>query len=230
MGNHEPTTDLAAICKEVGHMLYDNNHHHSCIFGSALLTNVLYRLGYFDAYPLTVGVRIHNRLFRKWVDAHGFPKDEASAAACDAAGGLDIIVGKGAEGFISADRWAGHLAVVIPNHFGDRHALCDLTIGQANRADWEVDLPPMCLRVSDDFVAGRRPFKTEVKECWIIYEAFPEDHSYSKGNDWLAMEGLDEATSNVAVIKLNRKSESRLVRGKLLLGCGSQGSGAVGRS
>lgn len=197
MGNHEPTTDLAAIFKEVGRMLYATNNHHSCIVGSVLLTKVLHRLNYSDAYPLNVEVRIHNRLFQKWVDAHDFPKDEASAAACDAAGGLVIIVGKGAEGFISADRWPGHLAVVVPKHFGDHHALCDLTIGQANRPDWEVDLPPMCFRVSDDFVAGRRPFQKVVNGSLVIYKAFPKDHSYSEASDWLAMEGLDEATSKV---------------------------------
>jgi len=125
----------------------------------------------------TYGVQLHAR---RSGDVFGLPSDRRSGVW-----------------FISADRWAGHLAVIIPNHFGDRHALCDLTIGQVNRADWEVDLPPMCLRVSDDFVAGRRPFKTVVKGSLVTYEAFPEDHSYSKGSDWLEMEGLDETTSNV---------------------------------
>lgn len=196
MSDHDSMTDLAAICEEVGRMLYDFDSHQSCITGSALLTKVLHCLEYSNAYPLTVRVKIFNRAFQEWVHSNGGPKHEASAAACEAAGGFAITVGKGAE--VSADQWAGHLAVVVPKCIGDRHALCDLTIEQANRPEWEIELPSlMCLKVNDDFAAGKRPFQFEVNGSLVIYEAFPDDHSYSIGRNWLAIGGIDEAASCV---------------------------------
>ncbi len=198
MGSHVAVRDLEAICGEVGRILYENGHHHSCIVGSALLLQVLHGLGYSEAYPLTVGVQICNRKFQQWVEQHGSPNDEASSAACNEMGGVEIIIGKEGEGLIAADRWAGHLAVAIPNHFGDRHALCDLTIGQANRPEWEVQLPPLiCLRVRDDFVSGASPFQTVINGSLVIYNALPDDRSYSEGRDWLAIDGLDTASSIV---------------------------------
>lgn len=55
----------------------------------------------------------------------------------------------------------------------------------------------LCLNVGDDFLTGRSQSSIMFREIKITYEACPEDHSYSKGGDWLAKTGLDEAATYV---------------------------------
>ena len=163
----EPYEVLQKISDEVFADLECRGLHHSCIEGSALLTSVLRMMGFVDAYPLTVGVAIFNKANQDWVKAHGAPADEASCRACDAAGSMTIVIGKGTEHLVSEDRWAGHLAVVVPAVFGDRHALLDLTIVQAQRPEWDIVLKPLCLRVRDQVVAGKDPGKVVVN-CGLL--------------------------------------------------------------
>lgn len=188
---------LQRISDEVFDDLECRGLHHSCIEGSALLTSVLRRVGFVDAYPLTVGVTIFNKAHQDWVKAHGAPTDEASCRACDAAGSMTIVIGKGAEHMVSEDRWAGHLAVVVPAVFGDRHALLDLTIVQAHRPEWGIVLQPLCLRVRDQFVSGKDPGNFLVNGRLLRYTAYPDDHSYSDTGDLMAIARLEQAAAKI---------------------------------
>lgn len=98
---------------------------------------------------------------------------------------------------VAADRWPGHLVVVVPRVFEDRNALLDLTIVQAHKPEWDISLQPLCLRVNDDFVCGRTPHNGKVNGSLVIYDAYPDDHSYNDDGNWMAIKGLDEAASNV---------------------------------
>ena len=197
MDIHESARHLGAISDEVSRELAENGLEYHCIHGSALLTRVLHQIGFPDAYPLTVGVRIFNSPYQQWAERHGSPEDEAAAKACGDYGGAAILLGKGTEGMVPEERWAGHLVVIVPGAFDDRHALLDLTIVQAHKPDWGIELQPLCLRVSDQFVSGRIPYKGRVNGSLLIYDAYPNDHSYNDDGDWMAITGLDEATSSV---------------------------------
>lgn len=190
---------LGTICDEVSRKLADNNLAHACIHGAALLTMVLRRVGFHDSYPLTVGVRIFNSAYQRWVESHGAVKDDAAAEACADAGGAMILLGKGTDGMVPETRWPGHLVVVVPRAFGERHAALDLTIVQAHKPEWNITLRPLAIAVRDPFVSGVAPHKVIVNGALLIYDAYPEDHSYNEDGKWLEIRGIEEAAD--AVIK-----------------------------
>lgn len=158
--------------------------HHSCIFAGAVLTEVLHRRGYPAAYALTVRAQIFNPVLTAWVKEHGFPSDPDSQDRCDAAGGRMIGLGVGPVGSLPPGRWAGHLVVTVPNLFGDRHAISDITITQACKPDWGIEFPTILFRVPDTFLTGETEFKAAANGSLIVYKAFPEDRSYDKSTHW----------------------------------------------
>ena len=176
--------------------LDDYGFRHHCIEASALLTRVLHGAGMPKAYPLTVGVRLINEAFRRYVDAHGMPHDEAGGKACYDAGGPTIILGKDAPE-VPEENWTGHLVVIVPDAFGEKHALLDPTITQANWPEFGIVLPSLCLKVTEDFVLGGRPANFEINKTLLIYSAYPDDRSYNDHGDCMKKEGLDEAASIV---------------------------------
>lgn len=196
MNSRETESALAAIMPEVRRMLEEHDMHHSCIDAGALLTKVLQEVGFLNAYRLTVNVRIINEAFRQYVDTYGFPSDEASGKACDDAGGATIILGKEATE-IPKGNWPGHLTVIVPSAFDTKHALLDPAITQANWPEFGIVLPPLCLKVTDDFVSGGRSASFEVNNTLLIYDAYPNDRSYNDDGDCMAKEHFDIAVSIV---------------------------------
>ena len=158
--------------------------HHSCILTSAVLTDVLQRKGQPNAFTSTVRAQILNPSFTKWVKQFGFPTDPASQEKCDQAGGRLIGLGSGKPKEMPKGVWAGHACVIIPGLFGDKHAMSDVTITQACKSDWGVELPPLFVRVSEEFVRGEKEFKGDVNGCLVIYKAFPDDHEFEIGPLW----------------------------------------------
>jgi hypothetical protein len=80
--------------------------------------------------------------------------------------------------------WPGHVAVIVPGVFGDRHAMSDMTITQAEKVDWQIHLQPLIAPVSDAFVTGDKEFKPEVNGCLIVYKAFPADRDFEGSVLW----------------------------------------------
>src|SRR5262249_33605690 len=117
-----------AVHDELGRI----GEQHSCIFASAVLVEVLHRVGYPAVHPLTVRALIFNREFVEWEKVYGRPTDPVDLARCQAAGGRMIGLGAGPAEAAPPGRWAGHLAVVLLNLFGDRHGLSDITVTQAD--------------------------------------------------------------------------------------------------
>lgn len=167
----------------------------SCISCAGILLRVLHRLGYEEALPLTVRVQIWNKAYTDWFQTHGDPEGNPEAVErCNAKGGLRIFVGVGED---SEGGWPGHLVVILPNAFGDQHALLDFTIVQANQPAFDVVLQPACLKVSSEFVSGEKPFLTGHNGCMLGYKPFPDDESYTETEAWTRTEGLDDAAANV---------------------------------
>jgi hypothetical protein len=157
---------------------------HSCIFAGALLAKVLNRLNMGEAHPLTVRAFIMNPQLLEWVKANGFAFNSENEKKWTALGGHGITLGYGPEGSLPADRWMGHLAVILPNLFGDRHAMFDLTAPQATKPDWGINLAPVIVRVPESFVRGETEFKAPANGSMVIYKAFPDDHSYTESKLW----------------------------------------------
>lgn len=196
MNLQEAANDLGDIMDQVRIMLCEHGMHHSCIDAAALLTKVLHRVGKSKAYRLTVNVRLINAAFQRYVEAHGFPQDEATARDCNDAGGATIILGRDAPE-IPEGNWPGHLVVIVPYAFGDRHALLDPSITQAEWPEFGITLRPLCLRVGDEFVKGKKEAKFKVNGTLMIYDAYPDDHTYNDDGDCMEKDGIDMAVALV---------------------------------
>jgi len=172
--------------------LRDYGFEGHCIEASSLLMKVLHGLGLTNSYRLTVGVRLINEALRLYVAEHGMPHDEATGKACDDAGGATVILGRDAPE-VPEGTWKGHLTVIVPNAFGPKHALLDPTITQANWPEYGIEVPPLCLKVTDDFLSGEREAKFDICETLLIYSAYPDDVTYEARGDCMQNEGFDEA-------------------------------------
>lgn len=175
-------------------VLEEYGFHHHCIEGAALVMAVLHKLGLTDAYRLTVRVVISNAAHVRFLKEHGTPVDDAMINAYNDAGGAQVQLGYEEAG---PDRWAGHLCVIVPNGFGDKHALLDPTIPQASQPDWGIQVPPVCLKAADDFVGGQRIAPFQIGEAVLAYEAFPNDQSYNQWGDRLDSLGFEDAVRDV---------------------------------
>lgn len=184
------------IMPEVRYMLEEHGMQHSCIDAASLLTKVLHTVGISNAYRLTVNVQAVNEAFRRYVDTYGPPADEAAHQACFDAGGAIAVVGRDATD-IPKGNWAGHLTVIVPGAFGDKHALLDPSITQADWPEFGIVLQPLCLRADQDFVSGMRSARYEIGNVLLIYDAYPDDHSYNDGCDCMVKDGIDTAVALV---------------------------------
>ena len=108
------------------------------------------------------------------------------------------MVAIGAGGAVSTDKqWAGHLVVVLPQFFDDRHAFCDLTVTQASKQEWGINLMPVFVRVPTTFVTGETEFQAPVNGSLIIYKAFPKDKSFEAASVWKNTAYQDLAVKNI---------------------------------
>ena len=159
--------------------------HHSCIFASAVLSEVFRRRGFPRACALKVWVKILNPALIAWSEEHGFPSTREEVRRSDKARGSTIWLGILPPGrSMPNGAWVGHIAVVVPNAFGDRHALCDITITQINKPDWGIELPLLVIRVPEDFVKGERGFSVDVNGCRLNYMALPNDQEFKNFSAW----------------------------------------------
>ena len=187
---------LSAIVPETVRMLAEHGFQSHCIEGAALLTKVLRKVSISGTQHLTVGVKILNPAYREFVKRHGVPQNEASKTAFNDSGAAAVVLGKDAAE-VPEGNWPGHLVVIVPGAFGEKHALLDPTITQADKPDWGIHLKPLCLAVSDDFVSGRRPAEFEVNGSLLRYTSYPDDHSYGDWSHFMAREDIDRAASEV---------------------------------
>jgi hypothetical protein len=175
-------------------VLSEYGFHDHCLEGAALLMAVLHKLGLTDAYRLTVRVTVSNAAHVRFIKEHGVPSDDATANAYNDAGGAQVQLGYEEAG---PDRWAGHLCVIVPNGFGEKHALLDATISQVSQPEWGIQVPPLCLKAADDFVLGQRIAPFQIGEAVLAYEAFPDDKSYNQWGDRLHSPGFEDAVHEV---------------------------------
>jgi hypothetical protein len=60
----------------------------------------------------------------------------------------------------------------------------DLTITQASKPDWQIEMRPLIVVVSEAFVRGEKEFNADVNGCLVIYKAFPADRAFEKSPLW----------------------------------------------
>lgn len=200
------TTDRSKRLNDISEFVFNDlalrGMHRSCIHGSALFLRVLHEAGFPEAYPLTVGVAIFNDASQKHLNTHGMPKDDEGFRLFNEAECIFVAVGLGSTTTLEGkEGWDGHLVVVIPNIYGDRHAVIDLTIVQVDMPHWNISMDPMGLVVGDAFVTGASPSLFKRNGITFQYQARPDDRSYAEERELFAIEGLKQAAANL-VMKL----------------------------
>lgn len=188
---------MERIRVEVLRELQHYGEHNSCITMSVVITKVLRMTGYEAAYPLSVRVSIYNQASIEWMEQYGVPTDRRAWDQMVEAGGAQAYIGFTPERLLPQNHWTGHLAVVVPNLFDTRHGLIDSTISQANKREWGINLVPVVLKVSDEFVAGAKPVLTRIGSCRVLYEAIPSDQSYNRNCHWTQLPMLDTIAARI---------------------------------
>jgi hypothetical protein len=182
---------LSPIVEYVDGVLQEIQCSRACVAASAILLKVLERHNYPGVYPLSVRAEIMNPGMHDYVQRHGRPGREETNAELQASGAICSGIGHP-----PGAAWSGHMGIVIPNR-GDGQAFIDMTVGQANVPERGINLGALCLLVGDDFVAGKQPHSEMVRGCHLTYTAYPADHGYDTGTNWMKMTGLDRAVQMV---------------------------------
>ena len=151
----------------------------SCIASCAALLDVLHRLGYDKAYPLTVEARVLNPVATRHAERCGWMPDGSEAPK----GSVIADIGPEAAD-VGPHHWAGHLVVIVPNLLGERHVLLDPTIMQANKPGTGINLPAISVTVRDDMISGEKLRQLSANGSTVFYRFRPTDHSYRDKSGW----------------------------------------------
>ena len=153
----------------------------SCIMAASVLLRVLHLKGLKGAYPLTVKPRIFNPKYTARLESEPLLSASEIKNGLKEDGCAMVAIGHG-EG--SKDQWPAHLVVVIPQALKGKDAICDLTITQANKPDWDIQLGQIMVGVRDSFINGTEAFGVTINGCRVIYKAFPDDISFKGTPIW----------------------------------------------
>lgn len=166
----------------------------TCILHTRVAVDILRELG-VTARPLAARVMVFNAKFAEETRRLGhFPLqgDDLSPEA------WNVVIGYGTDP--SADRpgFDGHLLAVV----NERWAL-DLTIDQASRPKYGIELAPHFWAVDQRFLRGEAPDIFEAGGSYVRYEADPDERGFLHAGDW----------KNISVIDSHRINPTRaLVR------------------
>ncbi len=159
----------------------------SCVQASTILAEVLKRTGFPEAFPLTVSVTAVNtpmakRLYER-SDSSVLP-DEGAFENGEYAAVIDM------DDPVEGRQWPGHLVVIVPNYFRERHAMIDVTIGQLNAPDKGVVLEPLTVPVEEAFVKGSARHTEFVGSNALFYQSHPADTTWQDSDGSMRRAGL----------------------------------------
>lgn len=151
----------------------------SCIASTAIGIDVLGDLG-IAASPLPVRTLIFNEAFANRIENGAtFPKTQKEVIAWSKADGsysIGIGVGTGLPG-----KWPGHLVILAEGEH-----LIDLSIDQASRPKYSINLKPIAITVGEDFLVKKQPLVIKLHGCIIrIDHLHPQNNDFLKSPDWV---------------------------------------------
>lgn len=174
---------IEQIAASVRTALEANTEEHSCILAANVLLDVLKHDGWGNAYPLSVKVMIFNELATKKVQATGLPNGQELIEKWADEGCRFVCLGHGNQP-PSPGLWSGHLVVIVPGMFDSKHCMIDLTVSQANKPEWKINVSPIILKISERFTAGEQDAALSKHGCLILYKARLDDTSYESTTNW----------------------------------------------
>jgi hypothetical protein len=147
----------------------------SCIISTAVALDVLQHFG-FHACPLSVRTTIYNAAAVDCMKKRLLPRPDQIKEWADKYGSWTVGIGFGERQ--SPAKWPGHLVALHED------TLIDLSLDQATRPKYEMNLTPMFGKTSLAFVEGDEK-EVWIKEdgCVITYQR-TYNESFSKSPDW----------------------------------------------
>lgn len=146
----------------------------SCIASTAVGVDVLNHLGIF-AEPLPVRTLIFNAPFANRISNEKLVNFDQVENWTKEDGSYSVGIGLGSK---QPNKWAGHLVVLVEKKF-----LLDLSIDQANRSQYNINLEPFCIEVDKKFLTGSAKV-FELKECVVSIEILL-NNGYISSPDWI---------------------------------------------
>ena len=143
--------DWKKLIQTIIYELEQSGESNSCIITAAVLIKVLRLKGIKGAYPLTVRVKIFNPKYTDRINKEPPPNSLEVKYGMSSNGWALVAIGGKLK---TKGLWPAHLIVIIPQAIKHRDALCDLTITQANKPEWNISLAPIIMGVNDSFIKG----------------------------------------------------------------------------
>jgi hypothetical protein len=156
----------------------------ACIAATRVAVSCLRAFG-VPAEPVPVSVVIFNPPYLARVRAGGaVATREEIVALFDVDGSW--TVGVGTPGEERPGRYAGHLVAGFPA--AGRYWVMDLSLGQANRPQYGINLGPQLVGLPADFTAGRGRSWGVINGSAVGYAPAPEATGYLASPDWVRRE------------------------------------------
>lgn len=151
----------------------------SCIPTTRVLVDALRQCG-VPARPLVVTAEVVNAAYLSVSKRLRRPlRDAAEAQGYVKSDGLVAYSLGPVDGSPHAGHWSYHLVAVLR-----QRAIVDLTIGQANHAQYNMVLEPVFAHVTGRFLNGLEPAEIQNNGCKIYYQARIGDESYRETPNW----------------------------------------------
>lgn len=160
----------------------------SCIGSTRVAVDYLRERG-VAARPLSVRLAVFNPLHTACLIA---AKDDAGIAAdlqelykdepayrASGLWGIGLGYSRLAGDAVPAERWDGHVVCIV-----EERLLLDLSLDQVNRPQRNIQLGPVAIPVTSEWLAISYPGEAIEAGCMLRYEALPHDRSFEDGVDW----------------------------------------------
>lgn len=169
----------------------------SCIASTAVGIDVLSHFN-IVAEPLAVRTLIFNEQFaNRLSNLKSWPTKQQVEAWSEEDGSYSVGIGVGTQ---QANKWAGHLVVLVEKQF-----VLDLSIDQASRPQYNIVLNPFLVEINKDFFTGS-PKVFNFNQCVIRIETL-NNKDYLLTPDWeFKNRRSNIVTSLIEVISNNEKS------------------------
>jgi len=139
--------------------------------------------------PFSVKMHVYNPVMTERILAGQRCDTEEQYREWEAAGCVQANVGFGEP---QPGCWAGHLVVIVEGQL-----MFDLTLTQATRPHWGIQMEPLAALVEPGFLAGTENHVEVVNGCGVKYMPYPEDKSYERAPSWNLKDRTARCTDEV---------------------------------
>lgn len=162
---------IEKVIKAVLKSLHNYSEQNSCILATAILIDTINQINTNTGiYPLTVETVIYNP-----TQTQQFKSKQKITG--------DIRVIGHQQTKSTKSKWSGHLVALLPSST-NKTRLIDLTITQVNSEKENINLMPIIVGVTENFLKINERLGVSINGCYVTYRPFPQDASYKDSQVW----------------------------------------------